>query len=79
MNPKIALGFVLAVAIGALSRLAGLPVPAPPTLIGALLVVAMTVGYLITGRIARHREAQHQHLSGGPTGGVRNLSAEDKK
>lgn len=39
-------GFLLALAIGAGCRLLDIPVPAPPRLEGALLVVAMTLGFL---------------------------------
>jgi XapX domain-containing protein len=65
---KIALGLSLALAIGVLCRLATIPLPAPPVLVGALLVLAMTVGYVATDRIATHREAKHRALCGGPTG-----------
>ncbi len=67
---KIAIGLVLAFAIGVICRLAGIPVPAPPAIVGALLVVAMTAGYLITGRYASKRPNKHEHLCGGPTGTV---------
>ena len=65
---KIALGFLLAFGIGVLCRVAGVPLPAPPVLIGALLVVAMSAGYVLTDRLARNREAKHQALCGGPCG-----------
>ena len=65
---KIALGFLLAVAIGIACRVAGLPLPAPPVLIGALLVVAMTTGYVLTDRFAQHRQARHRAVCGGPSG-----------
>jgi XapX domain-containing protein len=45
---KIALGLILALLIGIVCRLAGIPVPAPPAIVGALLVVAMTVGFVAT-------------------------------
>ncbi len=41
-------GLVVAMMIGGLVRLLKLPVPAPPTIIGALMVLGMTVGYLVT-------------------------------
>ena len=41
-------GIVVALGIGGLVRLLRLPIPAPPTLVGALMVLAMTVGYLLT-------------------------------
>jgi XapX domain-containing protein len=65
---KIALGFALAFLIGVACRLAALPLPAPPVLIGALLVVAMTVGYVLTDRVASHRAARHRALCAGPSG-----------
>ncbi|PTL81360.1 DUF1427 family protein [Vitiosangium sp. GDMCC 1.1324] len=46
MMPAI-VGPVLALTIGAGCRLLDIPLPAPPKLQGALLVLAMTVGYLI--------------------------------
>lgn len=65
---KVALGLLLGLGIGVVCRLTGLPLPAPPVLVGALLVVSMTVGYLIVDNIASHREARHRHLCGGPSG-----------
>lgn len=40
-------GILVALAIGALVRLARLPIPAPPTLYGALMVLGLTGGYLL--------------------------------
>lgn len=65
---KIILGLLLGFVIGAVCRLADLPLPAPPVLVGALLVVSMTVGYLAVDRWAARREARHRHLCGGPSG-----------
>jgi XapX domain-containing protein len=45
-----AIGVVLAFSIGAACRWFELPVPAPPKILGALLVVAMTVGYITADR-----------------------------
>ena len=39
-------GFGLAFAIGAVCRWVDIPLPAPPRLLGALLVLSMTLGYL---------------------------------
>lgn len=64
---KIALGLLLAFAIGVVCRLAGIPVPAPPAILGALLVLAMTVGYLVADRYVT-RPAAHRNDCGGPTG-----------
>lgn len=65
---KVALGLLLAFAIGVACRLAGIPLPAPPVLIGALLVLAMTLGYVATDRFAAHREAKSKPHCGGPSG-----------
>ncbi|MGR4876324.1 DUF1427 family protein [Pseudoxanthomonas sp. LARHCG66] len=45
------LGLVLALAIGMGCRLLDVPLPAPPRLQGALLVVAMTAGFLVAERM----------------------------
>ncbi|MGN6153684.1 MAG: DUF1427 family protein [Lysobacteraceae bacterium] len=50
MNPRFPIGIVLAALIGMGCRVFGIPSPAPPLLIGALLVVAMTSGYQLTDR-----------------------------
>ena len=68
MNGKVAAGFVLALSIGVICRLAGLPLPAPPVFIGALLVVAMTTGYLLVERFHPHREDTQRTNCAGPTG-----------
>jgi XapX domain-containing protein len=47
----IAIGALLGLAIGGLCRWLDIPSPAPPTPIGALLVVAMTLGYLAAGTL----------------------------
>jgi XapX domain-containing protein len=39
-------GLLLGLAIGAACRWFDLPLPAPPRLVGALLVLAMTLGFL---------------------------------
>ena len=40
-------GIIVALVIGALVRLLKLPVPAPPTIYGALMVLGLTGGYLL--------------------------------
>jgi XapX domain-containing protein len=44
-------GIVLGLLIGAGCRWFDIPVPSPPKLLGALLVVAMTAGYMATDRV----------------------------
>ena len=68
MNPRVPIGFALAFAIGALCRVAGVPVPAPPAIIGASLVVAMTVGFIFTDRWMSHRPHTQADNHGGPHG-----------
>ncbi len=46
---EIALGLTLCAGIGAACRWFDVPVPAPPALAGALLVLAMTLGYIAGG------------------------------
>ncbi len=48
---RIALGLVLGLLIGAGCRWFDVPVPSPPKLVGALLVVAMPVGYMATDKL----------------------------
>lgn len=49
----------LALLIGAACRWFDIPVPAPPRLLGALLILAVTVGYLATDHwLARNRPAE---------------------
>jgi len=50
MNIKSLIGLALAFAIGFACRAFGIPSPAPPIVVGALLVVAMTIGYLLVDR-----------------------------
>lgn len=45
----ILLGCGLGLAIGAGCRWFDIPSPAPPTPVGALLVIAMTAGYVLAG------------------------------
>lgn len=46
-----AMGFLLAFFVGALCRRFDVPLPAPPKLLGAVLVVVMTLGYLVGGQL----------------------------
>jgi XapX domain-containing protein len=47
---KILLGFLLAFGIGSVCRFAGIPSPAPNAILGSLLVVSMSLGYVTAGR-----------------------------
>ena len=67
-NIKIVIGLLLGFAIGFVCAIAGIPSPAPPVLIGALVVVAMTVGWTATDYFFAHRPNKHVENCGGPTG-----------
>ncbi len=65
---KSIIGIFLGFFIGVFCRYTDAPVPAPPVLPGALLVLAMTVGYLLADKISKHRAHTTKNLCGGPTG-----------
>jgi XapX domain-containing protein len=48
---KSIIGLLLAFALGATCRAFDVPVPSPPKLMGALLVLAITAGYLSADRL----------------------------
>jgi XapX domain-containing protein len=52
MTALTLVGLMLALALGAGCRLLDIPVPAPPRIEGALLVVAMTLGFLAGTQLA---------------------------
>ncbi len=65
---KSIIGLAIGFAIGGACRAFGVPLPAPPILVGAFLVVAMTAGYSLTDRYLVKKECTTRHLCGGPTG-----------
>lgn len=68
MTVKTLLGCLLALVIGVICRLTGIPLPAPMALLGGLLVMAMTIGYSwVDCRL--DRAASGMPGSGGRTGG----------
>lgn len=54
---KIVAGIVLGLLIGAGCRWLDIPVPAPPKLLGALLVLSVTLGYVAVDRYLASRSA----------------------
>jgi XapX domain-containing protein len=64
---KSMIGIVLAFALGFSCRAFGIPSPAPPLILGALLVMAMTVGYIAVDRWLAS-PARHARDCGGPSG-----------
>jgi len=65
---KVLISLLLATGIGILCRLTGIPVPAPPVIVGAILVLSMTIGYQLGNRLGLERPKRNEPLCGGPTG-----------
>lgn len=67
---KFLVGLLISFAVGVGCRFFDIPVGSPPVVPGALLVLAMTLGYSSTNTFLnrRNRPATTSHLCGGPTG-----------
>jgi XapX domain-containing protein len=67
---RIAIGFVLSFVIGAGCRYFDIPAASPPVIPGALIVLAMTLGYSSMDRVMtrRNQAATTKTQCGGPTG-----------
>ena len=67
---KLLVGVVVSLVVGAGCRYFDIPVPSPPVIPGALLVLAMTIGYSATNALLNRKGnlATTTHLCGGPTG-----------
>lgn len=67
---KLILGVAISFLIGAGCRYFDIPVPSPPVIPGALLVLAMTLGYSVTNKVLDRKGefASTSHLCGGPSG-----------
>jgi XapX domain-containing protein len=78
---KLLIGILISFVVGAGCRYFDIPVPSPPVVPGALLVLAMTIGYSSTNAYlnSRNRPATTAHLCGGPTGASasRRVNAEE--
>ena len=72
---KLLIGVAISFAVGVGCRVFDIPVPSPPVLPGALLVVAMTAGYSGADRFFTQTAniVTTKHLCGGPTGEVRGV------
>ena len=55
---KTLIGLLLGLLIGVACRFFDVPVPSPPKLIGAVLVVAMTVGYTATDKLLAGKSSE---------------------
>jgi XapX domain-containing protein len=67
---RIVIGLVLSFLIGAGCRYFDIPAASPPVVPGALIVLAMTLGYTSMERALsrKNQAATTKHLCGGPTG-----------
>ena len=65
---KSIIGLAIGFAIGGAWRAFDVPLPAPPVLVGACLVVAMTAGYGRTDGCLVRKESTTKDICGGPTG-----------
>ncbi len=54
---KIAISLAIGLAIGAGCRVFDIPVPSPPTIVGVLLILSITVGYMTADRLLTARAA----------------------
>jgi XapX domain-containing protein len=63
---KTLLAIVLGVLIGAGCRWFDVPVPSPPRLLGALLVVAMTLGYMAADKMMKAQPVDPSKSASGP-------------
>ena len=70
---KVIAGLSLGLVIGAACRWFDIPLPGPPKLVGALLIVSITSGYIATDKLMAAKfpakgPALTQNLCGGPNG-----------
>lgn len=72
---RIALGLPVAFAVGFLAAFSGVTVPAPPSLLGALIVASMTLGYVVADRFLAARAARCGDLCAGPSGDIKPTQA----
>jgi len=80
---KITAGIILGFLIGASCRWFDIPLPGPPKLVGALLVVSVTLGYMATDKListsfSSKGPATTLEMCGGPTGDVVSAAHSDE-
>ena len=75
---KIVMAFLIAIGIGAGSRWARVPSLAPQAIVGSLLIVAMTSGYVLADRcMISQARLKITHARGASLGGVPFLPSDD--
>lgn len=67
---RLLIGVLISFVVGVGCRYFDIPVPSPPVIPGALLVLAMTIGYSSMNAFLNRKgtTATTAHLCGGPTG-----------
>lgn len=68
MSWRFIAGLFLGFGIGVGCAVFGIPAPAPPAIAGALLVLAMTSGYVVAEHFIARRAAATTDDCGGPRG-----------
>ncbi len=58
------IGIVLGLIIGFCCRWFDIPLPSPPNLVGALLVVTMTLGFVTADNVITHNNMKQTTLKG---------------
>ncbi len=79
---KFALGLLISFAVGVGCRWFDIPVGSPPVVPGALLVLAMTLGYTGMDKLLLRRSAPPAStaaLCGGPSGTTRQQAEQDAR
>jgi XapX domain-containing protein len=71
---KSAIGIAVGFALGFACRLLGIPSPAPPVLSGAMLVFAMTVGYVTVDHLMMARSRRTLLFNGNAGPGSRAIA-----
>jgi XapX domain-containing protein len=61
---KTFIGLLVAFSLGVACRVFGIPSPAPPLIMGALLVMAMTIGHLLMDGVMMRFSRRHKNLVG---------------
>jgi XapX domain-containing protein len=75
---KVSLGLAVSFLVGVGCRWFDVPVGSPPNLIGAMLVVAMSLGYVCTDLFVSKTPATTKHLCGGPSGSTADCTKDQK-
>lgn len=65
MNVKVLAGLILSFVVGVGCKVLHIPVPSPPVLSGAFLVLMMSLGYWLVDQKLAHKPSQQKRNCGG--------------